>query len=552
MNIIPQFVLKTLIHYLPALLDWFSTRIYADLIGQADDHLLVQVNELLDLAPLEAACAAYHHESGPGTRPKHTVPRLVRALLVQQLYGWSQRESEIQIRFNLVVKWFVGYALYARGPDHSTLSRFEQWVDLHQHRTLFDEVLRQIDAAFPEQRSQEQIGDTFAMRADAAQETLIGLLRHTCRRLLRVLRQADPARAEWVGQRLDQEALFGPEKEMPEYRLQKKERAARLQTTVLAALSCAKLVRQALETAPYLPLPARTAVKEWLARLHKVVDDNVAIEGQEGDTAAVSELTAKKKGSYRLGSATDPDATYRKHRDDTTLGYNVQLAASDDFVREISAHTGAEPDEVSVPDLLVAQRERHDLLPPKLIYDAAAGKGKTFARVRQVSDGKTQLVAPIIDYDRRRKRFGPRDFDLSEDGQTLTCPNAKSSDIAYRSRSGEGRDFRFHPSLCRDCPLWEQCRAQKPGSKAYRKVFISDYRLDLDAARAYNQTEAFAADRKRRPRIERFVAELVRYNGARRARRRGHRAADFQAKGAGMALNLKRWVRLRRSRTSPA
>jgi hypothetical protein len=339
---------------------------------------------------------------------------------------------------------------------------------------------------------------------------------------------------------------------MPEYRLQKAERAARLQTTVLAALSCTALVRQALHAAPHLPAPARTPVEDWLAHVHKIVDDNVAIERPQGAPPVVCERPNKDKGSYRLGSATDPDATYRKHRDDTTLGFNVQLAASDDFVREISAHTGAEPDELSVPDLLLEQRRHHDLQPPKLIYDAAAGKGKTFAQVRQVSEGQTQLVAPLVDYDQRRKRFGPRDFVLSSDRSTLTCPNGQATQSAYRSGNGDGRDFRFHHTLCRDCHLWSQCRAQSPGSKAYRKVFISDYRLDFDAARAYNQTEAFAADRKKRPRIERFVAQLVRYNGARRARRRGLQAADFQAKGAAMALNLKRWVRLRSSRASAA
>jgi hypothetical protein len=234
------------------------------------------------------------------------------------------------------------------------------------------------------------------------------------------------------------------------------------------------------------------------------------------------------------------------------LGYNVQLAVSDHFVREISAHTGAEPDEVSVPDLIVAQQEHHDLTPHKLLYDAAAGKGKTLARVREVSAGETQLVSPLIGFKKNSPRFTPYDFTLSEDGSTLTCPNGQSSTTAYRSGDGEGRDFRFHHSLCHNCPLWANCRAQQPGSTAYRKVFISDYRSDVDAARAYNETDAFAADRKRRPRVERFVAELVRYNGARRARRRGLQAADFQAKGAALALNLKRWVRLSRSRAPTA
>ena len=553
MQIIPHFVLRMLAHYLPALLDWFSERIYADLIRMAEGDPLVELHDALDFAPLEEACAAYHHCEGPGARPTHTVPRLVRALLVQQLFHWSSRETEWHIRFNLIVKWFVGYPLYACGPDHCSLHRFEQWVDRHQHRLFFDETLRQIDADCPEERTQEQIGDTFALQANAARESLVCLLRHSCQRLLAVLREADPSRADQVEDALDHQALFGPEKEMPEYRLQPEERAARLQTTVLAALDCATQVRQALETLTPLAPSARALVELWLDVLHKVVEDNVSIErSQDAQETTVAELPKKKKGSYRLGSATDPEATYRKHRDDTTLGYNVQMAVSDNFVREIQAHTGAQPDGVSVPDLIVAQREHHDLTPNKLIYDAAAGKGKTLARVREVSDGQTQLVAPLVPYEKRTKRFTPDRFTLSDDGLTLTCPGGLSSSTAYRSGSGEGRDFRYYASRCRGCALWPDCRGHKPTSNALRKVFVSDFRSDVQAARAYNQTAAFLADRKRRPRVERFVATLVRYHGARHARRRGLRAADFQVKGAATALNLKRWVRLRQSRTSPA
>jgi hypothetical protein len=77
-----------------------------------------------------------------------------------------------------------------------------------------------------------------------------------------------------------------------------------------------------------------------------------------------------------------------------------------------------------------------------------------------------------------------------------------------------------------------------------RQVFISDYRPLLDAARAYNQTDDFKADMKLRPIIEQIIAGLTRYNGARRARRRGNDKADFQAKMNATAFNIKRWMSL--------
>jgi hypothetical protein len=226
------------------------------------------------------------------------------------------------------------------------------------------------------------------------------------------------------------------------------------------------------------------------------------------------------------------------------FGYNVSVAVTDNFVREVQADTGAQPDSVAIPDLLQAQRERHDLVPGKFIYDAAAGAGKTRALVTQVTGGRTQLVSPLLPYEKRTDLFTPERFQLSEDGTLLSCPNGQTTAIAYRSGSGDGRVFRFLGCQCVGCPLWTQCRSHKLGSKAMRQVFISDYRPEIEAARAYNQTPDFQADMKRRPHVERIIAALVRYNGARRARRPGLFQADFQAKMNATAYNIKRWLRL--------
>ena len=66
----------------------------------------------------------------------------------------------------------------------------------------------------------------------------------------------------------------------------------------------------------------------------------------------------------------------------------------------------------------------------------------------------------------------------------------------------------------------------------------------MEAARAYNQTEDFKAEMKLRPEVERIIAGLVRYNGARDADRRGLPNADFQMKMAATAFNVKTWLRL--------
>ncbi|MEM4204147.1 MAG: transposase, partial [Candidatus Methanomethylicaceae archaeon] len=350
------------------LLYWSNEELYRRLGRWAEGHFLVRVQERIDWAPLEAACAGFHHSSGPGAPPTHSVPRLVRALVVKYLLNLSLREWEQEIRWNLLVKGFVGYAAFEAGPDHATLERFEQWVMEHQPRAFFDEVLRQIDQDFPEERRKPQAADTYALRAAAASETLIELIRHTLRRLLAALDEVDAEARTQIENQVDQQALFGAEDEVKEFRLDQAERSRRLQTTVIAALQAAELIRSWLPAQQDLTESQRQAVTVWLDSLDKIVADELLItRNAEGAIVSVQELPKKQKGSYRIASATDLDATFRVHGEQIDFGYNVSVAATDTFIREIQADTGSQPDPVAIPDLLQAQQEHHGVLPPKLI-----------------------------------------------------------------------------------------------------------------------------------------------------------------------------------------
>lgn len=556
MSILPAIVESIVTENLQLLLYWFSEHVYAKLLLHADGHFLVRLHRRLDCTPLEEACRAFHHQSGPGSPAIHAVSKLARALLLSYLFNWSLRQLEIELRFNLLVKWFAGYTLFDKGPDHTTLDRFELWVCLRQPRTFFDSVLEQIDQDFPNERRQIQVGDTFALRADASKEELVPMIRHSCQCLLRILvavaPQLQPAIETW----LEQTELFGTSDESSEYHLTQFERAQRLQATVRAAQRCAQWVARELDALTAISDRARNSVQEWLTRLEKIWNDEIVVTADEqGQLTIVNEL--KDKGSYRLGSATDPDATYRVHGEKKTdFGYNVQLVVTDNFIREIQADTGAQPDHVSIPAVLQAQQEHHDLVPAKFIYDAAAGNGKTRALVAEATDGQTLLVAPLIHHstaailrdENGQELFKPDRFTLSDDGLTLTCPNGQTADAGFRAKAngdrGEGRTFRFRAVKCKDCPFWNACRGPASKPNSIRHVLISDYRSYIEAAQLYNQTDAFKAEMKIRPCVERIVAALVRYNGARRARRRGQLKADFQMKMAATAFNLKKWMHL--------
>ena len=87
-----------------------------------------------------------------------------------------------------------------------------------------------------------------------------------------------------------------------------------------------------------------------------------------------------------------------------------------------------------------------------------------------------------------------------------------------------------------------------------RSVSKNDYQLEYEAARQLAQTEAYAQVRLEHPKVERKLAEIVRYHGGRRARYRGREAVKSQYLLTGMAVNIKRIVRLvmQREASAPA
>ena len=493
---------------------------------------LLRIGDIIDFGPIEASCANYHvRKSGHGIT--HSVPKLCRILFLKYWYGLSLRETEQWINGSIVGKMFCGYRIEEMCADHTIIGRFEQWVEANTGRFYFDEILRQIDKRHSREKNKIQKGDTFGVEANAARESLVRLIRHSSEKLLRAWGDEKGLKyKEEVLPQVNVIELFGPEKEKNYFHMTGEEREAQLTNCIKGALACL-----ALSTG------GKSAdVVAWQERVNKILDDEVKISRNEaGEVTEVKKKSKKERGSYCIGSATDPDATYRVHDGDTTFGYNGSVLTDGEFVREIRADTGATADATPIPQMLKDQAKHHGLEPDILVYDKAAGGGKTVFLVAQATDRKTRLVAPMRNYDCRSERFTPRDFTLSDDGKTLTCPNGKETRTAYLSGSGEGLNYRFKKEQCRECPLWNKCR--KSDKNTMKQVFISDYRTAEAKARAYEKTDSFKKQMRSRAHVERVIACLVMYCGARRMKRRGLKAADFQLKMSGMVFNVKRMLR---------
>jgi len=265
------------------------------------------------------------------------------------------------------------------------------------------------------------------------------------------------------------------------------------------------------------------------------------------DAPQVTERPHGKKGAYRIGAISDTDATYRHHGADkgesAKLAYNASILASSRYIYETQADTGCRPDGEALPEMLQRQYDTQGFFPHQTAGDMAYGAGKVRARVEQISQGQTQMVALVPTVYKNSDLFNPTDFILSDDGLRLTCPNGVVSDKFYDLDDREGVDFRYTATMCRDCPLWDKCRKPESNPKSPRKVFISHYRAYIAEALVFNKTPEFKLILKRRPHIERIIFNLTHLHGARRATAAGQPKADYQLRMAATAFNIRQLLR---------
>ncbi|MET0117003.1 MAG: IS1182 family transposase [Sedimenticola sp.] len=105
------------------------------------DHLLRQIDQVLDLSELRHHLSSYYSTTG---RPSVDPELMLRMLIVGYCYGIrSERRLCEEVHLNLAYRWFCGLGLEGHVPDHSTFSknRHGRFRDSDTFRFLFEDVV---------------------------------------------------------------------------------------------------------------------------------------------------------------------------------------------------------------------------------------------------------------------------------------------------------------------------------------------------------------------------------------------------------------------------
>lgn len=115
--------------------------------GAGQNATLDRLGGLAKWYRFEKLLAHLRDEESPG-RPGYPVLVLFRALVLQSLYGLSERELEDALNDRLSFKRFVGLSFEDAVPDHTVLNRFRnRLIEEKLVEKLFGELDRQLEKA---------------------------------------------------------------------------------------------------------------------------------------------------------------------------------------------------------------------------------------------------------------------------------------------------------------------------------------------------------------------------------------------------------------------
>ena len=106
-----------------------------------ENHLLKRINRAIDFDFIYDLTRPYYSDKG---RPSIDPVCMIKMLLVGYLYGiTSERRLEEEITLNIAYRWFCGFNIMDRIPDHSVFSqnRRRRFNDSTVFRNIFNEIV---------------------------------------------------------------------------------------------------------------------------------------------------------------------------------------------------------------------------------------------------------------------------------------------------------------------------------------------------------------------------------------------------------------------------
>jgi transposase len=486
------------------------------------DHYLRRLKAAIDFEPVRALVADCY-AVGMGA-PAEDPVRLLKLSLLQFQYDLSDSQVLRQAQVNVAFRFFLDVSIESALPVPSLLSQFRTRLGEERFTRVFNEILRQARAQGLV-KDRLRLKDATHLIANIAIPSTLRLVAQTREQLLTA---AECFAATEVA-------------------------AHRAQVEVVRAATVDLSEEQRL-LARVTHLRELVAWGEhWQQRLCEAADraQPVVSEEQAGAFATALELAHKvlndrePEAKDKLRSLVDQDVRTGKHGDYYD-GYllDVSMDADSELLCAVDVLPANADEAANATQLIASEEQAHGNDIASLSIDRIGYRGDVLAALSDAIDGPQLIVyVPPIDWlPPAPELFQPEVFTLNDTRDEVRCPGGATTRLRERAKRRHGWRFRFTPAQCQSCPLRAQCL--QPHTRRGRSVIKNDYEAQYRTAQQRAQTAAYQGVRREHPRIERKLADLIRWHNGRRVRYRGRLRVKVQYLLTAVVVNCKRIVKL--------
>lgn len=276
-------------------------------------------------------------------------------------------------------------------------------------------------------------------------------------------------------------------------------------------------------------------------------DDRAIVESSELlRTLLLQDVNRRSDGDFEIKHGTSQGRIVSVHDPEMRAGHkskrssfeghkaSVAVETESGLITEVDVLAGNESDNTGALTMVERSEANTGCAVERTITDCAYGDGETR---RMFADEGRELVARVP---RRpnKKTFPKEDFVIDLEAQRVTCPACQTTSTWHWRRINGKRvkQFVFAAAVCDRCPLKSRCTTNKRSSHGRTVVLHPEEEL-LQQARAYQRTDAFGEDTRRRQVVEHRIARLVQL-GIRTSRFFGRLRTKFQLIMAATVANF--------------
>ena len=479
-----------------------------------EDHKLCQLVEAVDFEAFRKIVESAYSDKGQPTGHAMIAFKLE---VLKYFYNLSDREVFNRANTDVAFRWFLKIPIRKLFTDHTLLTLFRSRMGKERYQQLFHQLVSQARQAGLV-KDQLRLKDATHVLANISIPSTLALLSQIRERLLKLIRQVDA------------EAANGYDLATQNMRAQTIDAndAIRINSRVQLLDDVLLFAQELLENSDKLPIKIKEELEESVELAAKILEQK-----------------KEKKAKREIRSMVDPDAMRGKHGDYYD-GYmlDVSMDADSEFITSMDVLIAGGNEALGAVELIKQEREAHGNSPREISIDGAGFNGAMIHELESEEIGMEVYTPPKQQVG--NMEIGSEKFELiqTEDGKPqVRCPQGNTS--KYTERDGENSTiFRFPKNVCESCPLFEKCCGGNKESRFGRTVRKNIYQADYDRVRQRSQTERFQEIRRRHPAIERKLNECVNHHGARHARYRGLDKVPIQMFGVGLAVNMKRFIKL--------